>query len=52
MNFTISTVLLVVAIILFVVAAINLDTLDTTSDVEVVAAGLAFGFASFLPWRR
>lgn len=46
MTLTVSLILLVVAIVLFVVAGFDLAH---PKDVNLVALGLAFGFGSFLP---
>jgi hypothetical protein len=43
-RFTLRSVLLIIAIILFVIAAFGFDV----SGISLVALGLAFGFAAFL----
>jgi len=47
MRVTVSTLLLLIAIIIFVLAALGVTVLNA-SELEEVSAGLAFGFASFL----
>ena len=47
MTFTASRILLLIAVIIFVLVAFGVHVSHTNS-VEEIAAGLAFGFASFL----